>query len=75
MQVGAEVGWAAVTAVAGDCPGTDLHHVRGPGLQTLDPRVASLGGHCVGDGFTLILQDKRREIMRRHKPRNTHLAT
>lgn len=64
MQVGAEVGWAAVTAVTGHCSGADLHHVRRTRLETFNAGVASLGGHGMGDGLTLILQRQRQSTMK-----------
>ena len=55
LQVGAEVGRAAVATVTSYSSGTDLHHIRRTSLETFDARVAPLGGHSMGDGLTLIL--------------------
>lgn len=55
MQVGAEVSWAAVTAVTSHRSGADLHHVRRTSLETFDAGVAALGSHGMGDGLPLIL--------------------
>lgn len=64
MQVGAEVGWAAVTTITGHCSGTDLYHIRRTSLETFNAGVAPLGSHGMGDGLTLILQRQRQSVMK-----------
>lgn len=55
MEVGAEVGWAAVATVTSNCSSADLHHVRRTSLKTFNAGVAPLGSHGMGNGLTLIL--------------------
>lgn len=64
MQVGAEVGWAAVTAVTSHCPGTDLYYIRRTSLETFNASIAPLGSHGMGNGLTLILQRQRQSVMK-----------
>lgn len=63
LQVGAEVSWAAVTAITSHCPGTDLYHIRRTSLETFNAGVAPLGSHGMGDGLTLILYIQRLSVM------------
>ena len=60
LQVGAEVGGAAVAAVPRHGPGADLHHVGRPGVEALDAGGASLGRHGMGDGLAGILSGEHR---------------
>lgn len=70
MQVGAEVGWVAVTAVTSHCSGADLHHIRRTGLETFNAGVAPLGSHGMGDGLALVLQKQRQSVMKT-RPNNS----
>ena len=74
MQVGAEVGWAAVTTVTGHCSGTDLYHIRRTGLETFNMGVASLGSHGMGNGLTLILQRQRQTVMSSTPKKQPHVS-
>lgn len=73
MQVGAEVGGAAVTAVTSHRSGTDLDHVRRTGLESFNAGVAPLGSHGVGNGLTLILHIQIQGLKNSQKKANpTH---
>lgn len=63
LQVGAEVGRAAVTAVTGHSAGTDLHHIGCTSPEAFNAGIAPLGSHGMGDGLTLILQRQRQSVM------------